>query len=244
MNIFLYTMLFLIGALAGNFWKMATYRIPRNIELNKKGVSYIEPNNKSNVLPQIFYLLLGGILFVIFGKILGININNIQLSTILIYIFTILYVSILIIISGIDQKFLKIEKTVTTAGIILSIIYIIYIYTIDASTIKTSIIYLGTYILLIAIDTFIVKRYAKNSYTTGILMLFNIMVIFAGIDIFTYTIILTAIEILVCLLIAKIKQRDNGNKKVRLSDVPVGYFLCVSNVFAIIAISAITTYIR
>ena len=75
-------------------------------------------------------------------------------------------------------------------------------------------------------------------------MLFNIMVIFTGIDIFTYTIILTAIEILVCLLIAKIKQRDNGNKKVRLSDVPVGYFLCVSNVFAIIAISAITTYIR
>ena len=157
MNIFLYTMLFLIGALVGNFWKMATYRIPRNIELNKKEVSYIEPNSKSNVLPQIFYLLLGGILFVIFGKILGININNIQLSTILIYIFTILYVSILIIISGIDQKFLKIEKTVTTAGIILSIIYIIYIYTIEASTIKTSIIYLGTYILLISIDTFIVK---------------------------------------------------------------------------------------
>ena len=36
MNIFLYTMLFLIGALVGNFWKMAIYRIPRNIELTKK----------------------------------------------------------------------------------------------------------------------------------------------------------------------------------------------------------------
>ena len=244
MNIFLYTMLFLIGALVGNFWKMVIYRIPRNIKLNKKGVSYIEPNSKSNRGSQLFYLILGGAIFVIFGKALEIDINNIQPLQIITYIFTILYVSVLMIIAGIDQKLLKIEKSVITAGIILSILYMIYMYVIETISLNTSIIYLGIYIILIAIDTFIIKRYAKNSYTTGILMLFNIMLIFTGIEVFTYTIVLTALEILVGLIISKIKQKKNGNKKIKLSNVPVGYFLCVSNLLAIVAISVMIAYIR
>lgn len=244
MNIFLYTMLFLIGALVGNFWKIATYRIPRNIKLNKKGVSYIEPNGKSNITSKLFYLLLGGVVFIICGKVLKIDINNIQPLQIITYIFTILYISLLIIIAGIDQKFIKMEKSVITGGIILSILYMIYMYAIETVSLNTSIIYLGIYIILIAIDTFIVKKYAENSYTTGILMLFNIMLIFTGIDVFTYTVILTTLEILVSLLISKIKQKNNGNKKIKLSNIPVGYFLCVSNLLAIVDISAMTTYIR
>ena len=164
---------------------------------------------------------------------------NINLLTIISYIFTILYISILIILAKIDYKNIKIEKPVITAGIILSILYMIYMYIIKALSINTSIIYLGIYIILIAIDTFIVKRYAKNSYTTGILMLFNIMLIFTGIDIFTYTLILSALEILVNLLIEKVKQKSNGNKKVRISNIPVGYFLGVSNIFVLISISVV-----
>ena len=117
-------------------------------------------------------------------------------------------------------------------------------YVIETISLNTSIIYLGIYIILIAIDTFIIKRYAKNSYTTGILMLFNIMLIFTGIEVFTYTIVLTALEILVGLIISKIKQKKNGNKKIKLSNVPVGYFLCVSNLLAIVAISVMIVYIR
>lgn len=244
MNIFLYTMLFLIGALVGNFWKMAIYRIPRNIKLNKKGVSYIEPNSKSNRSSQLFYLILGGAIFVILGKALEIDINNIQPLQIITYIFTILYVSVLMIIAGIDQKLLKMEKPVITAGIILSILYMIYMYIIETISLNTTIMYLGIYIILIAMDTFIIKRYAKNSYTTGILMLFNIMLIFTGIEVFTYTIVLTALEILVGLIISKIKQKKNGNKKIKLSNIPVGYFLCVSNLLAIVAISAMMVCIR
>ena len=239
MNIFLYTMLFLIGILVGNFWKDAIYKIPRNIKINKKGISYIEPNSKSNLLSRLFYLGLGGILFIIFGIILKTDINNIRLSTIITYIFTILYISILIITAGIDQKFLKIEKTVITAGIFLSILYMICMYAIEAASINTSIIYLGIYIVLIVVDTFIVKRYAEDSYTTGILMLFNIILIFTGTRIFTYTLILTAIEILVNLLIAKIKQKRNGNKKVKLSNIPVGYFLGINNIFVLISMAVV-----
>ena len=75
-------------------------------------------------------------------------------------------------------------------------------------------------------------------------MLFNIMLIFTGIEVFTYTIVLTALEILVGLIISKIKQKKNGNKKIKLSNVPVGYFLCVSNLLAIVAISVMIVYIR
>ena len=169
---------------------------------------------------------------------------NINLLTIITCIFTILYISILVIISRIDKKYLKMEKSVISVGIILSIVYMIYMYIIKESSLKASIIYLGIYIILITLDTFIVKRYAENSYTTGILMLFNIMLVFTGINIFTYTIILTALEILFYLIIGKIKQKNNGNKKVKLSDVPVGYFLCICNILVVVAVSIIKIYIR
>ena len=70
-------------------------------------------------------------------------------------------------------------------------------------------------------------------------MLFNIILIFTGTRIFTYTLILTAIEILVNLLIAKIKQKRNGNKKVKLSNIPVGYFLGINNIFVLISMAVV-----
>ena len=240
MTIFLYTMLFLIGVIVGNFWKNAIYRIPRNISLKQKGISYIEPNNNSEKKSKLFYIILGGVLSVIFGKILKININSLNFTSILVYIFTILYITVLIIIAGIDQKNLRIEKGVLAGGIILSIFYIMYLYGIDPTSINMSIIYLGMYIILLAIDTFIIKRYAENSYTIGILMLFDIIFMFTGADVFIYTLIITAIEILVYLLIEKIKQKKNGNRKIKLNDIPVGYFVSVSNIFAMIILSIIT----
>jgi hypothetical protein len=65
-------------------------------------------------------------------------------------------------------------------------------------------------------------------------MLFCIMLQFCGIESFTYTLILTTLEILITLLIATIKQKTNGNKKVRLDNIPVGYFIIVNNIFVII----------
>ena len=82
MNIFLYVILFLIGAIVGSFWQRAIYRIPRNISMMKKGVTYIEPESKSKFLKRLvhlFYPLLGGISFVIFGKILEIDTNSLKI---------------------------------------------------------------------------------------------------------------------------------------------------------------------
>lgn len=241
MNILLYIALFLIGIVLGSFWQKAIYRIPRNISLMKKNVSNIDTNNKSDFskkMLQLFYLLLGGISFVVFGKMLEININNVRLSSIIMYLFTILYLSTLIIIAGIDQKYIKIEKKITTSGIIISMIYIIYLYVIDPSSIYFNIICLGIYLVLLAVDTIFLRRYAKNSYTVGVLMLLNIILIFSEKEILAYTTVIATMEILIYMLTLKIQQKKNGNKRIKLSEIPVGYFISASNII-ILFVSAL-----
>lgn len=242
MNILLYIALFLIGIVVGNFWQKAIYKIPRNISIIKKNVSYIDSDNKSEFskkMLQLFYLLLGGISFVVFGKMLEIDINNLRLSSIIMYLFTILYLSTLIIIAGIDQKYIKIDKKITTSGIIISMIYIIYLYIIDPSSIYFNTICLGIYLVLLTVDTIFLRRYAKNSYTVGILMLLNIILIFSEKEILAYTTVIAMMEILIYMLTLKIQQKKNGNKRIKLSEVPVGYFISVGNIIALFMLAFI-----
>ena len=241
MNILLYIALFLIGVIVGNFWQRAIYRIPRNISLTKKGVTCIEPESKSKCskkLLQIFYLLLGGISFIIFAKFLEININSLKVSAIIMYLFTVSYLTMLVIIAGIDNKYVNIEKKVITSGIIVSIMYIVFLYIIDPLSIYFNTMCLASYMILLIIDTVFLRRYAKNSYTVGILMLFNIILIFSEVDIFAYTMSMTAIEILSYLLVLKINQKKNGNKKIKIDKIPVGYFVSASNIIVLL-VSAI-----
>ena len=93
----------------------------------------------------------------------------INVTTIISVIFAIFYIVILSVIARIDQKQIKIEKRTTMAGIGLAILYIISNYIIKPESIKYGIIYLGIYIILIAVDTFITKRYAYNRNINAIL---------------------------------------------------------------------------
>lgn len=113
MNILLYVVLFIIGIGTGVFCQIAIYRIPRNIKIMKKGVTNIEPEGKQKISKKIIrisYEILIGILFVLFGKALGIDINSLKLSQIIMYVFTIVYLTILFIIAGIDKKHINIDK--------------------------------------------------------------------------------------------------------------------------------------
>lgn len=246
MNIFLYVILFLIGAIVGSFWQRAIYRIPRNISMMKKGVTYIEPESKSKFLKRLvhlFYPLLGGISFVVFGKILEIDTNSLKISSVIMYLFIILYLTTLVIIAGIDQKSIKIEKKMTTSGIIISLIYIVYLYIVDPSSIYFNTVCLAVYLILLTIDTILLRKYAENSYTIGILMLLNIILVFSETEIFAYTMVMTAIEIIIYMLILQLNKKKNGNKKIRLDKVPVGYFISVSNI-AILFLLALLKYIK
>lgn len=245
MNIILYIILFLIGILCGYFYKIAIYRIPKNMDLLKKISYYIDSNEKKGLkemMSILTYMLIGGISFVVIAKTLELYIYN--TSSIIIYVLTILYISTIIIISGIDKKYVKIEKKTLTFGTIVSLIYIIFLCAIDSTTIYRYVIYLGIYIILLTVDTFLLRRYAKNSYTIDMLILLNIILIFSEVEITFYTIVMAILAIGINLLILKIRQKKSGNKQIKLNEIPMGFLVGASNLIVIYMFTLITQFVQ
>ena len=227
MNIFLYAIIFIMGTVFGSFYTLAVYRIPRNIDIIKKHsycpncnhklgfwelipiLSYIFLGGKckhckQKIRPRYLILeILGGTVFVLFALIFNINIESISKENIIIYVFTILYLTEIILIAGIDKEYNKINKNVLAYGIIISILYMIYLYTIDATSIYRYAIYLAIFAILLLVDTFLLKRYAFESNIINLLTLLNIILIFTEKDVFIATIITTIFEILLYIIIEK-----------------------------------------
>jgi len=261
MNIFLYVIIFIIGTLFGSFYTLAVYRIPKNIDIVKKHSYCPNCNHKLGFLeliPVLSYILLGGkckhckqkirprylilevlggISFVILAMILGIDAYYMSLQKIIIFVFTILYLTAIILISGIDKEYIKIDKRVLAYGIIISMLYMIYLYTIDATSIYRYAIYLAIYIILLIIDTFLLRRYAKDSYINNILILLNMILVFTELNNLIRTIIMAVTAILIYILIIKITQKKNRSIKIKLNEIPVGYFIGASNIVIILMIS-------
>lgn len=266
MNIFLYAIIFIIGTVFGSFYTLAVYRIPKNIDIVKKHSycpncghklgffelipiwSYILLGGKCKHCKQkirIRYLLLevlGGVTFVVIALALKINIYTLNIPTIIIYTLAILYLTAIILISGIDSEYIKIDKRVLAYGIIISMLYMIYLYTVDLANIYRYAIYLAIYIILLSIDTFLLRRYAKDSYIVDLLILLNIMLIFTEEEILIYTIMMTAIAILIYMLIQNIIQKKAGNKKTKINEIPIGYFVGASNIIVLFMMTFITNY--
>lgn len=157
-------------------------------------------------------------------------------------IFVLLYVIAIILIAEKDRRQTKIDRSLLLCGIIGTIIYTIYMYIIEPSSIYWSAIYLEINAILLAIDTFVLKRYAKNSYIMKILMLLNIIFTFTKIEITIYTIIMSIIAILIYLLILQLRKKKNGNKKINLEEIPVGFFMGASNLIILIMMTFIKNY--
>lgn len=149
-------------------------------------------------------------------------------------IFVLLYVISIILIAEIDRRKIKIDRNILTCGIIGSMAFIIYMYIINSSSIYESIIYLGVHCFLLGLDTFILKKYANDSYLIKLLILLNIIFTFTKLKITIYTIILAIVAILIYLLILQIQKKKNGNKKIKFDEIPVGFFIGASNVIILI----------
>ena len=266
MNIFLYAIIFIIGTLFGSFYTLAVYRIPKNIDIIKKHsycpncnhklgffelipvLSYIFLGGKCKNCKQkirIRYLLLeilGGITFVVLALALRINIENLNIQVLILFSLTILYVTAVILISGIDKEYIKINKSVLAYGIIISILYMIYLYTIGETSIYRYAIYLAIYVILLSIDTILLRNYAKDSYIINILMYLNMIFVFTETEIFILTIIMATIAILIYALIRKINQKKTGNKKLKISEIPFGFYIGASNIIILFIKTAITYY--
>ena len=260
MNIFLYVIIFMCGTMFGSFYTLAVYRIPKNIDIVKKHSYCPNCNHRLGILdliPILSYIFLGGkcryckqkirprylilevisgIIFMIFAYIFNINIYTITIKNILPLIFMILYFTAVVLISAIDKEYRNINKKVLAYGIIISVIYMIYLYVIDSASIYRYVIYLAIYIMLLIVDTFVLRKLAKNSYYIDLLLYFMIMIIFMGNTMAVLTIFVLIIELLVHILIAKLLQKRNGNKKIKLEQIQLAFYLGIGNIIVMLTI--------
>ena len=188
MNIFFYIILFIMGITFGSFYTLAVYRIPKGQDITHTHSYCPNCNHRLGILdliPVFSYIFLGakcryckqkirpryliletlsGILFVLFGYLMGVNVYNLQVINVIEYAFFVLYLTFIVLIAGIDKEYRQINKPVLMYGIILSIVYIVYLYIIEKTSIYRYVIYLVAITIILLIDTITLKKHAKNNY--------------------------------------------------------------------------------
>ena len=256
-SIIYYILIFIIGTLFGSFYTLAIYRIPKRQDITHKPsycpncnhklgfldlipiLSYIGLRGKcryckEKIRPRYLILeVLSGIIFVVLAILMQLNFENIKMWRIAEYSFMILFITFLILIAGIDQENYKIDKMVTIYGLVISIMYIVYLYIIEKASIYRYIIYLVFYIIVWLLDTITLKKFAKDSYVTGLLITIITMAIFTGEFITINSIIYTLLIIFIDTLVEKIQKRKKRNIKVEVKVQPkisIGFYLAISNI--------------
>lgn len=263
MDILLYIIIFIIGTVFGSFYTLAIYRIPKKQDIththsycpkcnHKLGFwdlipvfSYILLRGKcryckEKIRPRYFIIeILSGLCFVLIAFLMNITVDNLRLTKLAESAFMALYLCFVFLMAGIDKEFRKMEKSISIYGIIISIMYIVYLYVIENASIYRYVIYLIFYILILLLDTITLKKYARNSYFNGILLTILTMCIFTGEYVIINTIILTCLTIVIYILLSKIRNRKNKNTKIDKEyskNISIGFFLALSNILILVLV--------
>lgn len=135
--------------------------------------------------------------------------------------------------AGIDKENRQINKGINVYGIIISIMYMIYLCTIEKASIYRYVIYLIFYVVFLILDTVTLKKFVKSTYLNGIMITIITIAIFTGEFITINTIIMTLLEIAIYILIYKLKNRNNKNVKTDKQvgrNLSIGYYLAINNI--------------
>lgn len=253
-NIISYTLIFIIGTLFGSFSTLAVYRLPLHENITHKHSYCPKCNHKLSffdMIPILSYVFLGGkcryckskiriryllleiltgVIFLLFAVSLNINFYEIELSKMVYLICGLLYLSGLIIISGIDKENIKINKPTLVYEITILSAYMIYLYIVENTNIYRYVIYLLVLFILFAIDTRHLRKYRTDNYTIEIVILSIIQAIFTYSYGFMITAIITILSIAFYTIIKKILKQNINN-------LPIGYYLCFANIITIILIN-------
>ena len=270
MNIFFYIIIFLIGILFGSFYTLAVYRIPKGQDIThthsycpkcEHKLSFLDlipvfsylflggkcRYCKEKIRPRYFIIeILSGIFFVTIAYLLGLDIMNLEITTIIDYIFIILYFTFIVLMAGIDKENKKINKSVIMYGVIISIMYIVYLCIIDKTSIYRYGIYLLLFLIVLVLDTITLKKKAVNKYVYSILLTIITMAVFSGEYVTTLTLITILLTIAIYILIMKIKQKKNKSKKSDKSiteNISIGFCLAIPNIIFLISVLAYYKYI-
>ena len=263
MEVIIYAIIFIIGTLFGSFFTLAIYRIPLGLNIIYEHSFCPNCKNKlkfKDLIPIISYITLGGrcryckekvrirylllevlsgFTFLLFVLSLKIDILFITTNQFIYIMFYFLYISSIFIIAGIDKENFQIQKSVLNFGLILSVLFMIYVCISEKNAIYTYIILLCMIIFLLILDTVFLKKKLKSNYTISILILSLYMMIFTKSEIYYYTVALTLILISLKVLIQKIKAKSKmknqtNEEEAKKLEIPVGFYMCISNIILLL----------
>lgn len=265
MEAIFYIIIFIMGITFGSFYTLAVYRIPKGEDITHTHSYCPNCNHKLNfwdLIPIFSYIFLGGkcryckqkirpryliletisgLFFVIIAYLMGLSIYNLEKLKIIEYIFFVLYFTFIILMAGIDKESRTINKPILMYGVIISIMYIIYLYIIEKTSIYRYVIYLVLFIILLILDTITLKKHAKNNYTYSILITIIIMAIFTGEYVTISSIITTLLATSITLLVKKLKNKrttQQYNEKVK-----IGLYLSIFNIIYFMAVLSFYRFI-
>lgn len=265
MEIFFYIIIFMIGITFGSFYTLAVYRIPKGQDIVHTHSYCPKCNHKLNIfdlIPIFSYIFLGGkcryckqkirprylileatsgFFFVVMAILMGLGIYNLDKFIIIEYVFFVLYFTFIVLMAGIDKEYRTINKPVLMYGVIISIMYIIYLYIIEKTSIYRYVIYLALFLILLLLDTIKLKKHAQNSYLCSILMVIIIMAIFTGEYITLNSIIITLI-VIAFVLICKMTNKNKNVKteKQYSKQLKIGLYLALSDIVCLMLSLALT----
>lgn len=264
---FLVIILFIIGIYFGSFFTLATYRLPKKENITHKHSYCPNCNHKLGVfdlVPVFSYLFLGGkcrycknaignryflfeiltgIVFVLFGLSLKINIYDLSMKKILFISLSILYLASLFMLAGINKEQNKIQRSVLYYGIIVSCLYIVYSCTFHFENVYQYGIYLCIMILLVLWDTSYFQRTLHENNTILTIIFIGNMFIMTGAYITITSLILTILMMGFENMITGIASKRKTQKVVRKKEnKPILFYMSVANIIMLIGSNFLINY--
>ncbi len=200
---------------------------------------------------RIRYLILElamGIVFVLFALSMRIDVIEFALSgsenianTLLYFFIMASYITFLAITAGIDKERKEIQTPMLLFGVILAVVYTIYVCVTYNLSMQTYVIYISLFLILALVNIWYLRKNLKNSYAIQNIMLIILMVTFTyeGVTILSIILALLAMAIyeLIIEVIRRINIKAGDNNK-----IPIAFYLSVSNILVFTAVNLIQSY--
>lgn len=197
-QIIFYISFYIIGVVLGSFFTLATYRIPLKQDILYTRSYCPNCNNKLkswDLIPILSYIFLGGkcrychkkispryiiiefcsgLFYLLFVLSLKIDIMNIEVFKLIQLLYGTLIISSFFIIGGIAKENKILSKGTLVFGLIVSLMYMIYLYIVHGN-IYRYIIYFVAIIMLFILEKIIKNNNYKKCCNIIILLLFSVI---------------------------------------------------------------------
>ena len=260
-----YFLIFCMGTMFGSFFTLAVYRIPLHKDITHERsfcpncnhklsfwdmipiLSYLFLKGKCRYCGQkirIRYLLLevcAGLVFLLFA--VSLNLQSLQIDKWIYLAFGLLYIAGLFIIAGIDKERHMVSKPVVLYEMVIISVHMLYLCILEKENIYRYVIYLAFITLWNILEIYYYKKSLKNNYALENLSLVFIMAIFTYEIGAILTIILTLLSISFTILLEKLKKsriKYKKNTQANIENIPIAYYLCISNILIMIIMNFFT----